>query len=357
MKVHGKETKHEYIVDTLRHEILTNVFPPQTRLPPQSELSQRFHVGSGTITAVLRQLSREGFVTTKPKVSTVVRENLPHLNNIVLVIPRANLPGTHWSKFYAALAAVATSLQTELGRPIRVLGVGEDLLGEARRDLAESIRTHQVAGVFFATMPYMFRGTPIVDEPGVPRVAFMRPEAFQGIDSQISGPERLIELALDYLASRGRRRIAVLSNPDFIPMQDTPLQPLLAAHGMVCPPCWEISVNLDSPETAQNIMRLMMRPGQADRPDGLIIANDNLIDDAVAGLVAEGVRVPDDLEVVTHCNFPWPPFKTLPIKRLGLDVRAVLRRGIDLIDRKRAGKKIPPVVHIDAVWEDDAEGR
>ena len=355
MKLHGKRTKHEYIVDTLRHEILTNVFPPQTRLPTQSELAQRFQVGSGTITTVLRQLSREGFVTTKPKVSTIVLEKLPHLNNIAIVIPRAHLPDAHWSKFYAALATVATSLQTELGRPIRVLEVGEDLPGDSRGDLAEIIRTHQVAGVFFATMPYMFRGTPILDEPGIPRVAFMQPDSFPEIDTQISGPERLIELALDYLASRGRRRIAVLSNPGFMLLHNTPIQPLLSAHNMMSPPCWNITVNLDSPESAQNIMRLMMRPGQVDRPDGLIIANDNLIDDAIAGLVAEGIKVPADLEIVAHGNFPWPPLKTLPIKRLGLDVTALLRRTIALIDRKRAGHKIPAKIHIDAVWEDDAE--
>ena len=360
MKLHGKESKHEYILDTLRHEILTKVFPPETRLPTQSELTQRFQVGSGTITKVLQQLTSEGFITAKPKVGTIVLGKLPHLNNIALALPQAKNPNAswlnaHWSKYYTALANVATALQTELGRPIRILEGFDDPLGEARHDLAELVRTHQVAGVLFAASPHLLRGTPILEEPGVPRVAFMRPEAFQGIDSQICGPERFIDLALDYLASRGRRRIAVLSNPDNVQIQDAPVQRLLAARKMVCPPCWAIAVNLNSPETAQNIMRLMMRPGKSDRPDGLIITNDNLVDDAIAGLVAEGIRVPDDLEVVAHCNFPWPPFKTLPIKRLGLDITALLRCGIDLIDRKRAGKKIPAIVHIDAVWEDDAE--
>ena len=355
MKLNGKESKHEFITDTLRQEILTGLFAPDTRLPTHSALAQRFQVGIGTITQVLQRLSREGFITAKPKVGTMVCDKLPHLNNIALVLPRAKSSIAHWSKYYAALANVAELLQEELGRPIRILEGVDDPHGEARRDLTDLVRTHQVAGVFFAVVPYLLHGTPILEEPGVPRVAFMQPGFSPGIDTQISGPERFIALALDYLASRGRRRIAVLSNPDFIRLQDTPIQPLLAAHSMVFPPCWDIEVNLDSPESAKNIMRLMMRPGQTDRPDGLIIANDNLVDDAIAGLVAEGIKVPDDLEVVAHCNFPWPPVKTLPIKRLGLDVTALLRCGIDLIDRKRAGKKIPAIVHIDAVWEDDAE--
>ena len=312
------------------------------------------------IPKVLQQLTSEGFITAKPKVGTIVLGKLPHLNNIALALPQAKNPNAswlnaHWSKYYAALANVAELLQEELGRPIRILEGVDDPHGEARRDLTDLVRTHQVAGVFFAVVPYLLHGTPILEEPGVPRVAFMQPGFSPGIDTQISGPERFIALALDYLASRGRRRIAVLSNPDFMLLHNTPIQPLLAAHNMMCPPCWNITVSLDSPESAQNIMRLMMRPGQVDRPDGLIIANDNLIDDAIAGLVAEGIKVPADLEIVAHGNFPWPPLKTLPIKRLGLDITALLRCGIDLIDRKRAGKKIPPVVRIDAVWEDDAK--
>jgi len=130
------------------------------------------------------------------------------------------------------------------------------------------------------------------------------------------------------------------------------MQALLESRNMACPPCWDLSLSLDAPEAAMNIMRLMMRAGQVDRPDGLIITNDNLVDDTIAGLLAERVRVPDDMEVVAHCNFPWPPVKTMPIKRLGLDVPDLLRRGIDLIDRKRTGQDIPSLVNIPAVWED-----
>ena len=171
----------------------------------------------------------------------------------------------------------------------------------------------------------------------------------------MTGPERFFDRALDYLASRNRRRIAILRAPGSIGVEEAQMKLLLATHNMVCPSCWNILFSLDVSEAAQNIMRLMMRPGQVDRPDGLVITDDNLVDDTIAGLVAEGIKVPDELEVVAHCNFPWPPLKTLPIKRLGLDVTSLLRRGIALIDHKRAGHRIPSVVHIDAVWEADAD--
>ena len=41
-----------------------------------------------------------------------------------------------------------------------------------------------------------------------------------------------------------------------------------------------------------------------DRPDALVITDDNLVPAATAGVLAAGRRVPADLEVVAHANFP-----------------------------------------------------
>ena len=103
--------------------------------------------------------------------------------------------------------------------------------------------------------------------------------------------------------------------------------------------------------TVQNVVRLLMHG--KDRPNGLIITDDNLVEDAVAGLVAEGVEVPVDLEVVAHCNFPWPPLKTYPFRRLGPDVRGMLLACIDAIDKARRGEPAPGVIESPAIWESD----
>jgi len=351
MKVNGKASKHEYITDTLRREILGEVFEPGTRLPVQGELAQRFKVGSGTITNVLQRLSREGFLTAKAGVGTIVRDDLPHLNNIAVALP-ATRDGRYWSKFYAAIAAAVPSMRAELGRPIRILEGFDDPRGETRRDLIDLVQTHQVAGILFATSPHVLIDTPILVEPGVPRIAIMnRGVAMTGIDTRIVIGEQFMEQALNYLASRGRHRIAIFDNAHFT-HNETHLQQLLAAHDMVSPPRWTIPMSIELPATARYVTRLMMRAGQSDRPDGLVVMNDNLVDETIAGLVAEGIKVPDDLEVVAHCNFPWPPVNILPIKRLGVDVRNLLRLGIDLIDRRRRGETVPQDIILPTVFEE-----
>ena len=351
MKINGKASKHEYITDTLRREILGEVFAPGTRLPVQGELAQRFRVGSGTITNVLQRLSREGFLTSKAGVGTIVQDDLPHLNNIAVALP-VTRDGRHWSKFYTAIANAVPSIRAELGRPIRILEGLDNPHSEARRDLIDLVQTHQVAGILFATSPHVLIDTPILNEPGVPRMAIMcQGVPMPGIDTRIVIGEQFMDQALDYLASRGRRRIAIFDTRH-IPHDEPQLQQMLAARNMVCPPWWTFPLSIDLPVAARHVTRLMMRAGQADRPDGLVVMNDNLVDETVAGLVAEGIKVPDDLEVVAHCNFPWPPVNILPIKRLGVDVCNLLRLGIDLIDRRRLGETVPQDIILPAVFEE-----
>ena len=122
---------------------------------------------------------------------------------------------------------------------------------------------------------------------------------------------------------------------------------------MVSPPVWRQTLSLAFPESARNVARLLMYAGRKARPDGLVVMDDNFVDDAVAGLVAEGIRVPKDLEVVVYCNFPWPALKVMPVKRIGLDIAAFLRLCIDLIDRQRRGEPVPAATQIAAVWEEE----
>jgi DNA-binding LacI/PurR family transcriptional regulator len=70
-------------------------------------------------------------------------------------------------------------------------------------------------------------------------------------------------------------------------------------------------------------------------------------------LLAAGVRVPDDVAVVGHANWPMPPAKTLPVRLLGYDQRAMLRTAVEVIDRWRAGEKPPDAVTLPALWEEE----
>ena len=63
---------------------------------------------------------------------------------------------------------------------------------------------------------------------------------------------------------------------------------------------------------------------------------------ATAGFVKAGIQVPGEVEVVAHCNFPWPTPSALPLQRLGYDVRECLQIFMKMIDRQRSGEPFAP---------------
>jgi DNA-binding LacI/PurR family transcriptional regulator len=128
----------------------------------------------------------------------------------------------------------------------------------------------------------------------------------------------------------------------------------LATHGLESRPYWRIEVNQSTPHTARTCAQLLMRLPPADRPDGLLVTDDNLVEQATAGLIDAGVKVPSDIAVVAHCNFPWPTPSAVPVSRLGYDARTVLRACMDVIDAQRRGETPPHVTMIDPVFEDEA---
>jgi hypothetical protein len=71
-------------------------------------------------------------------------------------------------------------------------------------------------------------------------------------------------------------------------------------------------------------------------------------------LLAAGVKVPDEVVVVGHTNFPWPTPSAVPVKRLGFNVRRVLAVSLDLIDQQRRNEQPPHMTTVRATFEDEA---
>ena len=96
----------------------------------------------------------------------------------------------------------------------------------------------------------------------------------------------------------------------------------------------------------------MMAANPKDRPDSLLILDDNLVEAATAGLVDAGVRVPRDMTVVARCNFPHPAPSAVPVMRVGYDVRELLSVCLDGLMRQRRGEPVPDITWIPLVNEE-----
>ena len=344
------------IREVLCDEILRGIYPPGSRLPIQTELAQRFGVTGVTIQRVIRRLADEGFIQTARRGGTVVTLAPPHQCHYALVFPQSSEFSAS-SRFFATLLQVALSLQAEDGlRFFPFYGLNEQERTSDYRLLLSRIVDRRLAGLIFASTPWWnLTHTPILDHPGVARVAIMAAPDSPRLPAVWFDYKSFLDKALDYLQARGRRRIAVLLFPrGWTEIEEHAAQGL-AARGMTTEPCWMLHFNVNDADAAVDTTHLLMHKHGPDSPDGLIIMDDNLSDHALRGLVAAGVRVPDQVDVVVHVNYPCASPAVLPVKRLGFDLDETLRLCVSDLARQSRGKPVAPFTAMPARFEEEIQ--
>lgn len=346
--------KQQRIVELLRNRIVEGRWSPQTRLPTWRQLSDEFIVSLMTVKAALDQLAREGFVESRGTAGTYVSSRPPHLHRIALVFDV--LPDSRdFSRFLMSLSREAQAAGVRRDRDVSIwYGIDGHADNEDFQQLVSDIRRRRLAGLFLvAPMSPRLTDSPLMDDPRLPRVRVGTAMPEHGIRGVILDSRSFFEKALDHFVARGRRRVAIIEGLSGARRQ-AELEEALRRRGMICRPYWWHRVGISDPKNAANVTHLLMRLSPDDRPDAVLITDDNAVEYATAGLVAAGVRVPHELDVVAHCNFPWPTPSVVPVRRLGYDTRQVLQAGLDLLDAERQGQPLQEL-RIDAIWEEELE--
>lgn len=334
-------TKYDRIASAVRDRIVRRELLPGSRLPPRSDFERKFDASSVTVQQAFGQLIQEGFVQVRPKRGTFVSDQPPHLTRYAVVFCQCPSEDGFWSRFFSTINQVSLSMRERYDLDVRTFyGVDRHDASDDFGKLVRQVRNHCFAGLIFATPPFRLVDTPVLTEPGLPRVGIMD-DPMPGVAAIQLDQPKVVEAALDHLQQRGRRRIAILSSGQgaFTGRRLDHLNEHLARRAMETRPFWLQAIDPHQPEAVRNCTHLLMRC--QERPDGLVILDDNLEEHAAAGLMAAGAAVPDALDVVAHCNFPAIGYPTIPLRRVGFDLREMLLAAVRLIDRQRAGETIP----------------
>ena len=344
--------KQDAVIHALRRGIADGTWAPGSRLPTREELQQRFGVASVTLQRALDRLSADGFIAARGRQGTFVVDHPAAAVRYGLVLPALVAPAQ--VRFWTALAHEADAL-ARAAAPRRV-DVYQDVDGRVDAPdhlrLVSDLRHDRLAGLVFAVNPFALARTPVITRPGVPRIAIMDgpipPVAAAALDEA-----GFIAKALDFFSARRRTRVAVLSVPGLEGGFRKRLEGALAERWLETRPWWWHTLDHASAAGARALVHLLMHPGQDVRPDALFITDDNLVEPATAGLLAAGVRVPEDVAVVAHCNFPWPTAAATPARRLGYDAREVLLRCLEWIDAQRRGTAVAQRILVPARFSDE----
>jgi DNA-binding LacI/PurR family transcriptional regulator len=344
------------VADGMRREIVAGTYAPGSQLPTRLEIEARFGVSRVTVQRAMRLLHSEGFIRMAGRRATYVASHPPHLCHYALVF--REFPSDrhfYWTRYQQALAEQAAIASTDGTRTIEVFyGISDEQhKTPAADELRNAIAGQRLAGVVFVGDAGTELHPSVAREAGVPCVVLASTPPLADMDAVAVNGAGFVRRAVEAIAERSCRGVAVLTHA----MQEDVSRRIthdLDQRGIVTHRRWNHQVDLLHPATAANLMELMLYSGQDERPDGLIITDDNLVEPALAGMRAAGVQPGTDIEIVAHCNFPRRPGGAVGVRWLGYDTRRLLRAALDDIDARRRGETPTPTL-IPAQFEEELQ--
>ena len=299
-----------------------------------------------TAQRVLDRLVAQGFAVARGTHGTFVADYPPHLYRYGVVFPSDPMGGDAdwWPPAWHAMDQEAARVHSidprrEVVRYYNITGHSD--VEDYQRLLAD-LEQGRLAGLIFATPASdALRETPLFENPRLPRIVLQA----AGTPGQSVGFNfdswKFLDRVLDWFSSRRRRRVALVHLPNSPILDERRATAAIERRGMQTKPYWLLPINHQTPFTAAPIVRLLMSAGRRQRPDAPYLANPFLVESATQGLLQSGVQIPDDLDVIAAANFPYVSRIHVPVRWLGSDIRDLICRAVEVIDRCHSGNPVP----------------
>jgi DNA-binding LacI/PurR family transcriptional regulator len=339
-KTSRSPVKQDAVSAQILREIVEGRLRPGDRFPTRPELERKFGVSTITVQRAMDRLTEFGFIASLGRRGTFVAPRPPHLYRYGIVVPGNSTPEWPWPRFWKAVFSEAERLNGEFGeRRIFTYHHGGGYSdSEDFQQLARVVDMHALAGVLFLSDPTPLVGTSVMTSRSLCRVGIGQHEGVDNLDLTIILDDRaFLEMAIRQLLERGCRRVAfVTSGTNYVSRDDRDfVRQQLAAGGALQPDFWYQGLDGRYPQWAREYVQLLLSLPREQRPDGLVIANDNLVEYASQGVASSDARPGEDLHVVGHCNFPWLAPSGIPMSRLGFDTGRILDAAVNAINNAK----------------------
>jgi DNA-binding LacI/PurR family transcriptional regulator len=313
-------TKTQGIVGDIRRQIVSGTLQGGEKLPTYSELEERYQVSRMTMQAVVENLKDDGFVASKERQGLFVASHPPHENRFGILLPSHE----RHNRFWRVLISEAEKYVEDKGYEIAVY---RDMTKPSGREiLRQDVRNCRLAGLIIVCDPDEYGVPEIFADESIPKILFGNqdlPSAFHFAFCR----RQLIEKSLEQFAANGRTRIAYLTGFGMGENYKLFLEGI-RDRGLESCPAWQFA--LENFDAADHLMQLLMSLPEARRPDALLIDNDNLVEAALRGLETARVTIPDEIEVISHCNWNGSFMNTLPVRFIGFDIHKIIADGLDM---------------------------
>lgn len=340
------DARYGAVADNIRAEIVRGKWPPGSKLPTWDVLCDLHAVGRPTLTRALALLKSEGFISAKTTRGTFVTDNPPNKNRYVLVFPSE--PGRHgvggWNLFWESIAMQALSAQENYKCQIDVrFHVTPHADCPAYAELLEDMQKHRIAGVLVANGDQLTNWAPPFPFPHVLLFASSPDPKLPSVGVNWNSFHKA---AAQIMTDGKRKRVAVLAGEQCLANL---AGEVLIQSGLSVPEQFRLSMPGTYAEGAYNLVRLLLALPKTERPDGLLICDDNLLPETLSAVMAARLSIPDDLLIVAHGNSPASPRAAIPaVRRLGFDVHEILSKALQIVQTQQTKPKCIQSIAVDA---------
>jgi DNA-binding LacI/PurR family transcriptional regulator len=338
--------KRQQLVEIFKDRIIKGDLCRNGCLPTYEELNNQFDASRATLHYVLNQLKHDGYIVSVERQGVFRSDNLPPRSRFALVFE-----SDEENQFWLKLAREAMLIsRRDKSRQFEIFH-SDNLEHEDSKRLINRLERRMLAGIFF-----FFRPTKGVtrkvfhDYPEIPTLFCEYyaepPNIFQAkLDSR-----SCVNKVMEYAKTQGAKKIGAISKGD--QSLRYCVAEAAAEYGLETRPEWNLAAPEKFIEGVVNLVKLLMAQDPDKRPDTLYITDDNLITLVQSTLIEIGVKVPDELKLICHYNFPENTDTVLPVKKIGYDVRDILNKGVDLIKDYYNGCPLRSVT-IDGKFDDE----
>ncbi len=345
----GPNGKQKLISSEVRKDIHAGILVPGEKIPARIEFEARYECGPVTVQNAFDKLKEDGSITIKGNKGTFVSDCPPCLSTYAIVFPFDPKRVNYEVSFYGTLAQLAQ--EDTMGNHCN-FKIYKNINGHKDEEdyvsLYEDVMSESLAGIVFATPPFDIEKTElfkeVINRDYLPKVIMMSLIDKYPDFSIIRSPnENFLKKIFDFFESKGVERLAVLNALTGIGSEvpyEREIFEEAKKRGIYLPKQNFQSRSSLHASRSNEIVHLMLSCEEKNRPQALWITNDTLVESATKGIIDAGLKVPDDLIVVSHCNFPENPRSSVDTSWYGLNVRVFIDTALDIMrNYNKAGNK------------------
>lgn len=331
----SSEQLHLQLQRQIREKIQAHRLSPGEKLPTNHEISTSLSISYETVQRAMKALAERGLVVRHKSRGTFVRKAV--LPRVIAVFCTDSVFDPQASPFSSLMAHHLSCLLHENARDMRIYYApfpwGEKTKGYA--DLRRDLQEHRVAGVITLNrMP-----TELVDLAGrmsIPVVGVTVPHA---ADNVVWIDYRdFIHRAMRRMVKAGCRRVALVGfSTDIEGMHVDELTRIASENGLAMAPT-DVKGALQDNWIERGMQ--MGRDLDLSKYDGVILADDVIAVGFIRALARRGVRVPEDLRILTMWNRGSPLSLSLPALRYEVNLEEMARQSMRMLDQMIDGRRI-----------------